>query len=611
MTFVFAQTELQLIRVEVFWLSLVGVWLIYSLLAFWLSKRGWHWFISFGLIAVAVLPLRIIGAGDLMLMQLANSLTVFFAFTGWKRLMKLKEDRQKFPGGDKSDFLNGLKSKLSLASLMLLVAAAAILFSMLNVDLTNLEPRWYSVGFGFAVGLVFMIGFAVASVRRRWSFPLAVPLCAYGIYCAYYWIFPVRTKSGLFQAMFGTSFIWSELELFVRAVLVAIAISGWTMGLIYSMKQQAKGMKLLVSRIGFVLVGIFVCSMAVAFIDVGIKISHQYVDPEKSQRELPVEMKQILDRFAAGQVFDSYPPPDEDTVRAEITKYRDDFFRLREILDRGEVGPTRKTEMEDSDFPENQHVRTVARALSAKARIAFANGDFDQSLMDSLLIVRMTKPLSDKMSLVADLVSLAVEGIGHFAAAESIGSASRSATDDALQQLLKHADNDPEQIYRIDKEVNWNRMVWWGRLNFLCEESKSREMFDQHIMDAIRRVQATRQQTIAMLALELYRYDYGNYPENLESLVPGYLVSVPHDPFQSDEEKLPLKYKQLDKGREYLLYSIGLDRNDDEGSVSEFGYGTPGEDGEDLNFKESARLDLIERDEELKEAAEAAAAAVE
>ena len=141
-------------------------------------------------------------------------------------------------------------------------------------------------------------------------------------------------------------------------------------------------------------------------------------------------------------------------------------------------------------------------------------------------------------------------------------------------------------------------MVWWGRLNFLCEESKSRETFDQNIMDAIRRVQATRQQTIAMLALELYRYDYGNYPENLELLVPGYLVSVPHDPFQSDEEKLPLKYKQLDKGREYLLYSIGLDRNDDEGSVSEFGYGTPGEDGEDLNFKESARLDLIERDEE-------------
>lgn len=605
MTFLFAQTELQLIRVEVFWLSLVGIWLIYSLLAFWLSKRSWHWFISFALIAVAVLPLRIIGADDLMLMQLANSLTVFFAFTGWKRLMELKEDRQKFPGGDKSDFLNGLKSRLSLASLMLLVAATAIVFSLLNVDLTGLQPRWYVIGFGFAVGLVFIFGFAFASVRRWWSFSLALPLCAYGTYCAYYWIFPVKTKSTLFQAMFGTSFIWSELELFARAVLVAIAISGWTIGIIHLMKEQAKGMKLLVSRIGFVLVGIFVCSMGVAFIDVGIKISHQYVDPEKSQRELPVEMKQILARFAAGQVFDSYPQADEDAVRAEIAKYRDDFFKLREILERGEAGAIReKIEMDDSNFKENQHVRTAARALSAKARIAFANGDFDQSLMDSLLIVRMTKPLSDKMTLVSELVSIAVEGIGHFAAAESIGSASRSATDDALQQLLKHTDNDSEQIYRIDNEVNWNGMVWWGRLNVLCEESKSREAFD-YIMDAIRRVQATRQQTIAMLALELHRYDYGKYPRDLESLVPKYLASVPHDPFQSDEKKLPLKYKQLDKGSEYLLYSIGLDRNDDEGRVSEYGYGTPDEDGEDLNFKEAAKLDLIERDEELKEAAAA------
>ena len=65
------------------------------------------------------------------------------------------------------------------------------------------------------------------------------------------------------------------------------------------------------------------------------------------------------------------------------------------------------------------------------------------------------------------------------------------------------------------------------------------------------------------------------------------------------------KYKQLDKGSEYLLYSIGLDRNDDEGHVSEFGFGTPGEDGGDLNFKESAKLELIERDEELRKAAAA------
>lgn len=488
------------------------------------------------------------------------------------------------------------------------MAATAIIFSLLTVDLTGLEPLGPVIGFGFTVGLVFTIAFAFASVPRWWSFYAALPLCAYGIYCAYYWIFPVRTKSSLFTAMFGSSFIWSELELFARAVLVAIAISGWTIGLLQRTRQNAQGMTLLATRVGIVLVGIFVCSMGVALIDVGITISHQYLHPEKQQRELPVEMKPVLERFASGQVFDSYPQADEDTVRVEIAKYRDEFFKLQEILDRDEIAPTReKLEMDEYYFRENQDVRTVARALSAKTRIAFADGDFDQSLMDSLLIVRMRKPLSDKMTLISELVALAVEGIGHFAAAESIGSASHSATGDALQQLLKlDAEHyDPEKIYRIDMEATWNSLVWWGRLHAICEEGKSRETFDQPLMDAIRRVQATRQQTIAMLALELYRHDNSKYPKELESLVPEYLTSVPHDPFRSDEEKLPLKYRQLDKGKDYWLYSIGLDRNDDEGRVSEFGYGTPDEDGEDLNFKESAKLDLIERDEELREAAAA------
>ena len=104
-----------------------------------------------------------------------------------------------------------------------------------------------------------------------------------------------------------------------------------------------------------------------------------------------------------------------------------------------------------------------------------------------------------------------------------------------------------------------------------------------------------------MLALELYRDDHGIYPERLQSLVPVYLASVPLDPFGSDAGKTPLKYQITDNGADYLLYSIGYDRNDDGGRVSEFGYGTPDEEGEDLNFREGARLDRIERDEELAE----------
>ncbi len=604
MALFFGSTELQLIRVECFWLSLVGIWMLYGLLAFWLAKRNWHWFISFAIIAAAASWPRIIEAGDLMLMQFANCLTAFFAFKIWNRVREIKEQQR---GGESSGrhYLSGLKSNLSLANLLLLVAALAIVFAMLNVDLTNLEPLSRSIGFGLAAGVAFAAGFGLASVSRWWALVVAVPLWTIGIYNAYYWIFPAETKSSLFMAMVGTSFIWSELHLFARAVLVAVAVFGWVAGLIHRMSSQNKGIMLLVGRAASVLFGFVVLLMGMGLIDVGIKLSHRYSNPEARQRPLPERLSQIGSRFAASQIFDSYPPTDEVTLQTEIAAFNDAFSKLREILDKNDVVRPRQELDIEADMNEPQSIRSIARALSTKARFEFAYGNFDQSLADSILTVRLGRPLSNKLTLVSELVANAVEGIGHFSAAESIGFASRPATEEALQQLLRldSTNNDPELIYTMDHEVDWNNAAWWGRLWVLCHEQDSREAFEQNIMGAVRRVWATRQQVIAMLALELYRLDHGQFPQSMEDLVPRYLASVPYDPFRSKDRTISLRYEQTDSGKDYWLYSFGYDRNDDQGRVSEFGYGTPGDEGEDLNLKEAAKQELIERDKELKKAA--------
>lgn len=609
MASILGSTELQLIRVEIFWLSLVGVWLLYGLLALWLSKRTWHWFISFSIIATAVSALRLIEAGDLMLMQLANSLTIFFVSRAWKRIMALRKDRQENRNDGQQPLLSKLKSKLSLANLLILVAAIAILLSLLNVDLTDLEPHSYSLGFGIAVGFAFMVGLGIGTVPRWWTLLATLPVIGVGIYVAYFWIFPVKTKSPLFVAIYGTSFVWSELELFARAVLVAAAVSGWVIGLLHRTTQQRKGSILLAARMASVLLGFFVCLQLVAMFDVGSKLAHRYPNPESRQQNIPNELADIVRRFATSQIFDTYPPVNDRTLQGEVTAFATEFSKLPELLVENENAPTRRELDMEQDMSETQNFRTVARALSAKSRLEFADGSFDQALTDSIQIVRLRKPLSNKMTLISELVAIATEGIGHFSAAESIGSASRPATNQALQQLLEldSAAYDPEQIYFIDREVYWNGKTWWGRLADLCDEKQNRGIFDSSIMDAVRRGQATRQQTIAMLALELYRHDNKKFPEQLEDLVPRYLGSVPHDPFRGDEQNLPLCYQQLDNGKDYLLYSMGLDRNDDEGRVSEFGYGNPGEEGEDLNLREAARLDRIEREQDQLDAAEAAA----
>jgi len=68
------------------------------------------------------------------------------------------------------------------------------------------------------------------------------------------------------------------------------------------------------------------------------------------------------------------------------------------------------------------------------------------------------------------------------------------------------------------------------------------------------------------LALHAYQLDHGSYPATLTALVPGYLNSIPDDPFALNG---PLRYRL--KGQQYVLYSIGPDGKDDGGVPSKDG----------------------------------------
>ena len=62
-------------------------------------------------------------------------------------------------------------------------------------------------------------------------------------------------------------------------------------------------------------------------------------------------------------------------------------------------------------------------------------------------------------------------------------------------------------------------------------------------------------------ALRAYRLEHGAYPPTLNALVPGYLARVPDDPFALSG---PLHYKR--SGSKYVLYSVGPDGKDDQGT---------------------------------------------
>jgi len=61
------------------------------------------------------------------------------------------------------------------------------------------------------------------------------------------------------------------------------------------------------------------------------------------------------------------------------------------------------------------------------------------------------------------------------------------------------------------------------------------------------------------LACRLYKSQTGQYPENLEALVPGILKDVPIDPFTGN----PLVYRR--EGEGFIVYSLGTNEKDDGG----------------------------------------------
>jgi HAAS len=72
--------------------------------------------------------------------------------------------------------------------------------------------------------------------------------------------------------------------------------------------------------------------------------------------------------------------------------------------------------------------------------------------------------------------------------------------------------------------------------------------------------QMQSQGTLAMLGIELYRYDHGRYPESLDELVPQYLVGVPEDLYNLGH---PIEYERIED--RYILYSAGTDGDLDGG----------------------------------------------
>lgn len=79
----------------------------------------------------------------------------------------------------------------------------------------------------------------------------------------------------------------------------------------------------------------------------------------------------------------------------------------------------------------------------------------------------------------------------------------------------------------------------------------------------VMQVEVAKQMAITAIALKRYQLKHGNYPPDLNSLVPEFVSAIPLDAVDGK----PLRYK-LNSDGTFLLYSVGENGVDDGGNPS-------------------------------------------
>jgi hypothetical protein len=135
-------------------------------------------------------------------------------------------------------------------------------------------------------------------------------------------------------------------------------------------------------------------------------------------------------------------------------------------------------------------------------------------------------------------------------------------TNYSLLTALREQDN---QVGILGIDTNSTGSLYFTDVNRIDLHSVlSGSVFSlSRVLDKAMNAEAAKQMAITAIALKRYQLKHGNYPADLNSLVPEFLPAVPLDPVDGQ----PLRYRPNADGT-FLLYSVGENGKDDGGDPS-------------------------------------------
>ena len=574
---------MNLINVEAFWVALLGLWLSYSVATFVVCGTRWHWFAKFMTIAGMAGVLLFIEAPDLMLMVLAQCLTIFLLFAASKDWFARREEPEQLS----TDKTVSRLGQIGLSNALLGVAVLCLLLVSVQVDLSDHLSLFISVAFGVSLGIVSALAFWLANTKRWWVGVVIAVACIAGSVAIPKIIFrpPPDDFGEAFQwmimAAFGRFVSWGELPDFAVSILIANFISivllvvttrlCWNKHFWIKLAARTAGSLLIVAMFSLTAgtVHLYSCLLNGPHVDWPAQQENQingFDELVVAGKEFDKSRLLIFPEIAATRA--------SVTLKQELDAYSSQFEQAERALKRPLLTSAVSSIDEYDSFSQNYNwFRRVALALDCRAIQHLHETDYDSALNDACLIAELSLPLRRSNSISFVLTAPAIEQMGHVQLVRCVQDASSASLKIAMSRLarIKPADQDLDALYQNDAAIEWASCHWQRRLQLLIWEAASDKSPELDYTNNFRFNNATRRQAIVLMAIELFRRKENRYPANLKSLVPAFLDSVPTDPFSSNAIENPLVYRLNSDGNSFELYSVGANLIDDNGKLSSSG----------------------------------------
>ncbi|MBW3600592.1 MAG: hypothetical protein KY475_25430 [Planctomycetes bacterium] len=540
-----------------------------SLVAVWAAVSRQHWALRAAGVWAAVALHAFIQAYELVWLFTTTSLLI---------IVLLKVEQRSHTHEQKAiapKSVNGGRAyRFGLRDAFAVMLVAGLWLAILIPAARNVRPEsWigWSVTSGAIAALAALSCACVTGGRPRiaWvALVCAVPLLAIALWAAGDWFG--------FDRVIG---VWWDVSKLPSAMAMLVLGGGLTAGIVMAFvalaqKAAAAGAirRRFVYRIamasGLLAVAAVPAQVYWRWATPGPSVARFEVPANNYQRILKIAQQVSLLNELTRAVADlAYLEPDNPTPKLLGPLY-DEVVQLLDRSNAVDYDPVRDANprYDENRYPRARLFRRLAGCLLVESESARVNDRMETAITFAVAVVRLGTMLRRGGTGVDVSMGVTIEEIGYEQLAGLRAEFSAEQSRRVLTDLVR-SQNEPEEVSAIHaRETQFHHFAygWRGKLERAIEGSSQPSIIEVLDLEAeARRAAAINQLLQTDLALRLYQQEYGRLPEALQHLAPAYLVSTPRDPYTG---QLPI-YRPAED--EFVLYSVGWDRQDNGGAFVE------------------------------------------